>query len=425
MVEAIEGGPLVQPKDPFSLAVAQFDRVAARMGLDEEMWESLRRCQRELTVNFLVEMDDGKRRMFTGFRVHHNDSLGPTKGGIRFHPDNNLSEVKALATWMTWKCSVTGLPFGGAKGGVVVDPKRLSRSELENLARRYATEIESIIGPDKDIPAPDVGTDPQIMAWIMDTISIHAGKPVPGVVTGKPLRVGGSQGRVEATGRGILFCAQEASQYQEVPLQGAEVAVTGYGNAGSVSAYLLQDTGARIVAATDSSGGVYNPHGLDARALARFKQEGGRLADSTLGDRITNEETLVLPVDILVPAALEEQITGAIAKDVKAKLILEAANGPCTLEADDILADNGVLIVPDIVANAGGVIVSYFEWVQNLQFSYWEESVVNQRLHRTITQAFNDVIEVKEREQIPMREAALWVAVQRVAEATRLRGVYP
>ncbi len=423
MVGMVSGSAGVM--DPFSMAVAQFDRVSEKMGLDGEMRDSLRRCQRELTVNFPVQMDDGRRQMFTGYRVHHNDSMGPTKGGIRFHPETSLSEVKALATWMTWKCAVTGLPYGGAKGGVVVDPKKLSRNELENLARRYATEIEYIIGPEKDIPAPDVGTDPRVMAWIMDTISMHRGYPVPGVVTGKPVRIGGSRGRVEATGRGILFCAQEAAEYLETPLAGATVSVTGYGNAGSISAYLLQDAGARVVAATDSSGGVYNEKGLDARKLAAFKQEGGRLADAPFGDRITNEQALVLPVDILVPAALEEQVTGEIASDVKARLILEAANGPCTLEADDILADKGALIVPDIVANSGGVIVSYFEWVQDLQHFFWREDEVNERLREVITNAFGEVIALKEREQITMREAALWVAIDRVAEATHLRGVYP
>ncbi len=417
--------PVALAENPYEMAVAQFDAAAEHMNLDGEMRYILRRCHREFTVNFPVEMDDGRRQSFTGYRVHHNESLGPTKGGIRYHQDVTLDEVRALAMWMTWKCSVTGLPFGGAKGGVTVNPKVLSRGELENLTRRYATEISYIIGPHKDIPAPDVNTDPQVMAWIMDTFSMHEGHMIPGVVTGKPIILGGSEGRFEATGRGVLYCAQEASRYGNLPLEGATVAVQGFGNAGYVSAYLLEQVGARLLAASDTSGAIYNGKGLDAQALTRYKQQGGRLAESPAGDLIAPEELLELPVDILVPAALEGQITARNASRIKAKLILEAANGPTTPAADAILADAGVIVVPDIVANAGGVIVSYFEWVQNNQCVSWDEEEVNGRLHRVITRAYADMVKAAETEKVTLRMGAYLVAINRVVEATKLRGVYP
>jgi glutamate dehydrogenase (NAD(P)+) len=412
-------------ENPFEMAVSQFDAAAERMNLDDEMRDSLRRCHRELTVNFPVKMDDGSRRIFTGYRVHHNGILGPTKGGIRYHQDVTLDEVRALAMWMTWKCAVNGLPYGGAKGGVTLNPKLLSQAELENLTRRYATEISYIIGPQIDIPAPDVNTNPQIMAWIMDTMSMHAGRPVPAIVTGKPIRIGGSEGRVEATGRGVFFCAQELAREKNLSLDGATVAVQGYGNAGQVSAYLLEGAGARIVAASDTSGTIYNGKGLDARGLARLKQQRGRLAESGAGDVISDDELFTLPVDILVPAALEGQITARNAGGVKAKIILEAANGPITPGGDAILADAGVTVVPDIVANAGGVIVSYFEWVQNLNCIYWQEDDVNQRLHTIITKAFHDMLQLAKAEKVSLRQAAIMLAVGRVVEATKLRGTYP
>jgi glutamate dehydrogenase (NAD(P)+) len=326
---------------------------------------------------------------------------------------------------MTWKCAVNNLPYGGAKGGITVNPKLLSQSELENLTRRYATEISYIIGPHIDIPAPDVNTDPQIMAWIMDTITMHQGHPVPGIVTGKPILIGGSEGRVEATGRGVFFCAQESARERNLSLEGATVAVQGFGNAGQVSAYLLEGAGARIVAASDTSGSIYNGKGLDARALTRLKQQRGRLADSGAGDAISDDELLTLPVDILVPAALEAQITVRNASRVKAKIILEAANGPITPAADAILEDAGVTIIPDIVANAGGVIVSYFEWVQNLNCMRWEEDDVNQRLHGIITKTFHEMLKLAEAEKVSFRLAAIMLAVGRVVEATKLRGIYP
>lgn len=411
--------------NPFENAVAQFDAVADLIRLDGGIRNELRTCQRELTVNFPVQMDDGSRKMFTGYRVQHNNALGPYKGGIRFHPEVTIDEVKALAMWMTWKCSVVGLPYGGGKGGVIVNPRELSVAELENLTRRYASEISPIIGTWKDVPAPDVNTTGQIMAWMMDTISKEKGEAVPGVITGKPLEVFGSEGRFEATGRGILYIAQEACPYKGSTLQGAKVAIQGFGNAGSVAACLLHDVDAIIVAASDTSGGVYNDKGIDAEALTRFKRAGGRLAESGFGDVITNAELLTLPVDVLVPAAFEGQITAKNAADVKAPIILEAANGPISPEADLILEDKGAFVVPDILASSGGVIVSYFEWVQNIQGYYWDEEEVNQRLHRIITKAFRQVAQVAEREKLPMRKAAGVVAVQRVVDAVKARGIYP
>jgi glutamate dehydrogenase (NAD(P)+) len=411
--------------NPYENAMTQFDAVAEIIHLEDGIRSELRTCQRELTVHFPVQMDDGSRRMFTGYRVQHNNALGPHKGGIRFHPDVSLDEVRALATWMTWKCSVAGLPYGGGKGGVIVNPKELSANELENLTRRYASEISPLIGAWKDVPAPDVNTTGQIMAWMMDTISKEQKQAVPGVITGKPLEVFGSEGRFEATGRGVLYVAQEACPFRGRPLEGATVAVQGFGNAGTVAACLLHDAGALVVAVSDTSGGIYNPKGIDAEALTRFKRGGGRVADSGTGDVITNAELLTLPVDILVPAAFEGQITAKNAADVKARIILEAANGPISPEADDILNDAGAFIVPDILASAGGVIVSYFEWVQNIQGYYWDEEEVNQRLHRMMKKAFHNVVNVHERDKLPMRMAAYVVAVQRVAAATKMRGIYP
>jgi glutamate dehydrogenase (NAD(P)+) len=418
VVERAEG-------NPFQDALAQFDAVADIMRLDDGIRAELRTCQHELTVNFPVQMDNGTRRMFMGYRCQHSNALGPYKGGIRYHPDVSLDEVRALATWMTWKCSVVGLPYGGGKGGVIVNPKEISVTELEAVTRRYASEIGPIIGPWKDVPAPDVNTTGQIMAWIMDTYSREHGKLTPGVVTGKPLSLFGSEGRFEATGRGVLYVAQEACPYKGMSLEGASVAVQGFGNAGSVAASLLEDVGARIVAASDTSGGIYNPKGFDAHALTRFKREGGRIAESGVGDRITNAELLTLPVDVLVPAAFEGQITEKNAADVKARVILEAANGPISPEADEILNSAGAFVVPDILASAGGVIVSYFEWVQNINGMYWDEEEVNERLHKIITKSFARVTDVAEKQKLPMRRAAYVVAVRRVVDAIETRGIYP
>ncbi|HYM16479.1 MAG TPA: Glu/Leu/Phe/Val dehydrogenase [Dehalococcoidia bacterium] len=413
-------------ENPYTNAVEQLDAVAARLGLDAGMREVLRRPKREFTVNFPVQMDDGSIRVFTGYRVHHNEARGPVKGGLRYSLNVSLDEVRALSMWMTWKCAVAGLPYGGAKGGVVVDPRALSKRELERLTRRFAAEIGILIGPDEDVPAPDMGTDAQVMAWIMDTYSMIHGHSTPAVVTGKPVAIGGSSGRVEATGRGVLFITQAACRARGVPLQGARVAVQGFGNVGSVAARLLAAAGASIVAVSDSTGAVYSAGGLgDIDALLARKHERGFVPDGLPGVHITNAELLELPVDILVPAALEGQIHGGNAARIKAPMIVEAANGPTTPEADRILNANGVYVVPDILANAGGVIVSYFEWVQDLQSFFWEEDEVNNRLQRVIERAFNEVAALHAEQGGSMRDAAYTLAVRRVVEATEIRGIFP
>lgn len=411
----------------FAIAVEQFNQAADLIGLEDDLRQILSTCKRELIVHFPVEMDDGSVKVFTGYRVHHNLAAGPGKGGIRYHPNVTLDEVKALAMWMTWKCAVMGLPFGGAKGGVQVDPKLLSPGELQNLTRRYATEIAILLGPHQDIPAPDVNTNPQVMAWILDTYSMHrhGGVSVPAVVTGKPPVLGGSAGRLEATGRGVVFAIEEAARTYGIELTGARVVVQGFGNVGATAALLLHELGCRIVAVSDSRGGIYAPGGLDIPAVARFKHETGSVAGFPGADPVTNEELLELPCDILIPAALEEQITERNAPRIQARLIAEAANGPTTPEADRILADRGIIVLPDIYANAGGVTVSYFEWVQGLQHFFWTEDEVNQRLRTYMVRAFQAVHAMAERYRVPLRTAALALAVQRVAEITRLRGIYP
>ena len=410
---------------PYEVAVAQLRSVADRLALDEGTFMLLSTPRRELAVNFPVRMDNGQTRIFTGYRVQHNMARGPTKGGIRYHPSVTLDEVKALAMWMTWKCAVVNIPYGGAKGGVIVDPKALSLNELEALTRRYAAEISIIIGPNEDIPAPDVGTDSRTMAWIMDTISMHHGYSVTGIVTGKPISVGGTAGRTAATGRGILYIVEEALAAQNRDVAGLAIAIQGYGNVGSWAATLLREAGAKIVAISDSSGGLYNENGLDLEALARQRTSRARLADCDGGDHINNQELLTLPADVLIPAALEGEITGANAGLVRAKLIVEGANGPTDPEADAILAENGVTVVPDILANAGGVVVSYFEWVQDLQSFFWEESQVNSRLREIMVKAFAEVRETAQKEGLPLRQAALLLAVGRVLDATNVRGIYP
>jgi len=410
---------------PYQVAVAQLRSVADRLALDEGTFMLLSTPRRELTVNFPVRMDSGQTRIFTGYRVQHNIARGPTKGGIRYHPGVTLDEVKALAMWMTWKCAVVNIPYGGAKGGVIVDPKALSLNELEALTRRYAAEISIIIGPNEDIPAPDVGTDSRTMAWIMDTISMHHGHSVTGIVTGKPISIGGTAGRTAATGRGILYIVEEALGAQKREVTGLAIAIQGYGNVGSWAATLLREAGARIVAVSDSSGGLYNEKGLDLETLARRRAEGSRLADCDGGDHIDHQELLTLSADVLIPAALEGEITGANAGLVRAKLIVEGANGPTDPEADAILAENGVTVVPDILANAGGVVVSYFEWVQDLQSFFWEESQVNSRLREIMVKAFGEVRDNAEKEKLPLRQAALLLAVGRVLDATNVRGIYP
>jgi glutamate dehydrogenase (NAD(P)+) len=389
------------------------------------MREVLRHCKREFTVNFPVRMDDGSIRVFTGYRVHHNEARGAVKGGLRYSTNVNIDEVRALAMWMTWKCAVAGLPYGGAKGGVAVEPRTVSTGELERITRRFAAEIGILIGPEKDVPAPDMGTDAQVMAWIMDTYSMMHGHSVPAVVTGKPVTIGGSSGRVEATGRGVTFVTKEACKARGVSLEGATVAVQGFGNVGSVAAKLIEDAGAKVVALSDFDGGIYNENGFDVDALLAMPRGRGLLPDEVRADPITNEELLELPVDILIPAALEGQIHGGNASRIRAGMIVEAANGPTTGEADRILNERGLYVVPDIVANSGGVIVSYFEWVQDLQSFFWEETEVNARLEKIITRSFNEVAAMQQQHGCTMREAAYMLAVGRVVEATTVRGIFP
>jgi glutamate dehydrogenase (NAD(P)+) len=412
--------------NPWDMAQRQFDIAADRLGLDEGLRGVLRNTTRELTVTFPVKMDTGEIHMFTGHRVQHNLGRGPAKGGIRYHPDVSLDEVRALAMWMTWKCAVVRLPYGGAKGGVICDPKHMSLRELEGLTRRFTTEISIIIGPDSDIPAPDVNTNAQTMAWIMDTYSMHKGYSIPGVVTGKPINIGGSEGRADATGRGLVYTVEEAAREMALDLSKATVAVQGFGNAGSVAAKLLHnDYGARVVAVSDSTGGVYNAAGLDPDEAVRYKGQSGSLAGFPGGDSITNKELIELDVDVLVPAALENVITERNAPRVKARLVAEAANGPTTPEADEILYANGQMVAPDILANAGGVTVSYFEWVQDKQEFFWTEAEINQKLRSIMTASFADVLGVAKKEKVDMRTAAYLLAVDRVAAATRVRGLYP
>ncbi|MGV3719843.1 MAG: Glu/Leu/Phe/Val family dehydrogenase [Actinomycetota bacterium] len=409
----------------WEMALSQLDNVAQLIRLEDGVLEVLRHPKRELTVHFPVRMDDGEIRVFTGHRVQHNTALGPTKGGIRYSADVSLDEVRALAMWMTWKCALVGLPYGGAKGGVCVDPRQLSQRELEGLTRRFATEISLIIAPDGDIPAPDMGTNPQVMAWIMDTYSMHKGHTAMGVVTGKPVSVGGSQGRVEATGRGVTIVAGLACQRAGMSLEGARVAVQGFGNVGSVAARLLAREGARIVAVSDVSGAIYNEHGLDMSLVEAVKLDEGGVCGTGAGEAMTNAQLLELPVDILVPAATERQITEANASRIRARMIVEAANGPTTPEADLILHDAGVTVVPDVLANAGGVIVSYFEWVQDLQAFFWSEGEVNVRLEQLLSRALSEVWEAAEQHRTDLRMGAYAVGVNRVAQATRTRGIYP
>src|SRR5438552_2206513 len=413
-------------ENPWDNARQQLAAVAERLKLDPGMREVLAHCKREFTVNFPVQMDDGTIHVFTGYRIHHNEARGPVKGGLRYSLNVSVDEVRALSMWMTWKCAVAGLPYGGAKGGVIVDPRALSVRELERLTRRFAAEIGLLIAPDMDVPAPDMGTDAQVMAWIMDTYSMMHGHTTPAVVTGKPVTIGGSSGRFEATGRGVLFVTQEACKRCGIELKGATVAVQGFGNVGSVAAKLLDDAGAKIVAVSDSNGGIYAEGGLgDIDTLLALKHERGFVPDAHPGRHITNEELLELPVDILVPAALEGQIHGGNAARIKAKIVIEGANGPTTPEGDAILARNGVYVVPDILANAGGVIVSYFEWVYDLQSFFWEEQEVNVRLERIIKRAFQEVADIQTLDGGTMRDAAYTLAVSRVVEATQARGIFP
>jgi len=409
----------------WDVAQRQFDLAAERLGLSPGLKCVLREPKRELTVHFPVKMDDGSVRVFTGYRVQHNLSRGPAKGGIRYHQDVSLDEVKALAMWMTWKCAVVGIPFGGGKGGVVVDPMALSIREVEGLTRRFTTEISILIGPERDIPAPDVNTNAQTMAWMMDTYSMHVGYTVPAIVTGKPVPLGGSEGRAEATGRGVVYTIVDAAAHLGMNLRKATVAVQGFGNVGGVSARLVDAEGARVVAVGDWKGAIYRAAGLDIDALGRWVKEHGTVVGFPGTSEISNAELLELDVDILIPAALENQITAANAGRIPARLIAEGANGPTTPEADEILYQNGQFVIPDILCNAGGVTVSYFEWVQDLERDFWSVEHVNEKLHTIMTRSFAGTLEVSLREHVNMRTAAYLLAVQRVADATSVRGLYP
>ena len=412
-------------ENPWEMARSQLRQTAAQIGMEDSMLNVLLECKKCVAVSVPTRMDDGSVRVFEGFRCTHNVARGPSKGGIRYHHEVTLEETKALAMWMTWKCALMGLPFGGAKGGVVVNPKELSVSELERMTRRYTTEIINFIGPEADIPAPDVGTSPREMAWIFDTYSMNKGYSVLGVVTGKPLEVGGSVGRVEATARGAAFCVREALRKQDLSIEDQKVAVQGFGNVGSNLALILAGQGATIVALSDSHGGVHNAEGIDVQAALAHKKDSGSLEGLSGTETITNDELLLVDCDVLAPCALEQVITDENAEQIKASIVCEGANGPVTPDADVVLDDRGVLVLPDVLANAGGVIVSYFEWVQGLQEYFWKESEVNAKLNDIITRAFAETWRAHEERSLPMRHAAYALAVGRVAEATTTRGLYP
>ncbi len=420
--------PRIAPREdlnPFRIAQIQFDLAAEYLKLDPGLRQVLRTPKRILEVSLPTKMDNGQLKVFTGFRVQHNVARGPAKGGIRYHPNVTLDEVKALAAWMTWKTATVNIPYGGAKGGVICDPKRMSKGELERMTRRYASEILPLIGPDKDIPAPDVYTDSQTMSWIMDTYSMMVGHSSLGVVTGKPISLGGSQGRNEATARGCLYVVEEACKLKRMSLRGASVAVMGFGNAGSVAARLFAEKKAKIVAISDSRGGVTNPRGIDPIKALRYKERSGTVVGMPGATRISNDDLLTMKCDILIPAALENVITLNNADLIKAKIVAEAANGPTTPHADEVLARRGIFVLPDILANAGGVTVSYFEWAQDLQGVFWDELEVNARLQKVMQRAFSDVQDAMRKYHTHPRAAAYILAVGRVADATVVRGIFP
>jgi len=416
----------VERPDLWRMIQEQFDRAVAHLVIAPGYADKLREPQRILTVHFPIKMDDGNIRIFTGYRVHHSITRGPAKGGIRYHPALTLDEIKALAMQMTWKTAVVDIPFGGAKGGVDCDPARLSQGELERITRRYTSEISLLLGPETDVPAPDINTDDQTMAWIMDTYSMMKGYSVPAVVTGKPTAIGGSEGRRRATGRGAVFALREAAERIRLDLRGAHVVIQGYGKVGQTVAYMLQHVlGIHVIGISDSRGGIYNPDGFDVRAVRRHKRESGSVVGYGEAETITNAELLELPCDILVPAAVEGVITAANADRIRACLVVEAANMPVTPEADDIFEERGITVLPDIVANAGGVTVSYFEWVQDLQSFFWTDEEVTQKLREIILSALNQVWETAEEKEVSLRTAAQMLAISRVARASELRGIYP
>ena len=410
--------------DPLENARLQFEEAAARLKLDPAFVQIIKEPRRATIVKLPVAMDDGTFRVFTGYRVQHSIIRGPAKGGIRYHPDVTLEEVMALAAWMTWKCAVVGIPFGGGKGGIICDPSKMSRGELERLTRRYVADLIDIFGPESDVPAPDVNTNEQTMAWIMDTYSMHARHTVTSVVTGKPLELGGSQGRREATGRGVLFCVREAARRIGLDLNGARVVVQGFGNVGSVAANLLEQDGAIVIAASDVGGGIQNPNGLDIKGLIRHVKEKKSVVGFPGSTPVDGKKLLELPCDILIPAALENQITHVNAGRIQARIIAEGANGPTTTQADKILNKAGVLVIPDILANSGGVTVSYFEWVQDRMGFFWKESEVNDRLEHIMVNAFQDVARMADEHQVSLRVAAFMLAIKRVVDVIQLRGVY-
>jgi len=408
----------------FGAMLQEFEGAARMIGLDEGLWKILTSPKRQIIVSCPVQMDSGKIEVFTGYRVQYNITLGPAKGGIRYHPDVNLDEVKALAAWMTWKCAVAGVPFGGGKGGVVCDPTKMSKRELEALTRRYIAEIIDAIGPEKDVPAPDVNTNEQVMAWVMDTYSMHVGVATTAVVTGKPIEMGGSLGRREATGRGVMITTREAAAHLGLDIKNLTVAVQGFGNVGSVSAQLLSRLGAKIVAVSDWKGGVHNPKGLDVDELIKWTAEHKTVAGFPHADKLAGDKIFGMDVDVLIPAALENQITIQNAPGIKAKIVAEGANGPTTPDAHQSLHKRGIFVIPDILANAGGVTTSYFEWVQDRYGYFWEEEEVNQRLERKMHVAFHNVLETALKYKTDMRTAAYIVAINRVATVTKLRGMY-
>ncbi|MDP2319182.1 MAG: Glu/Leu/Phe/Val dehydrogenase [Acidobacteriota bacterium] len=415
---------MTQQGSVFGAMLREFEGAARILNLEPGLWQMLTHAKRQIIVSCPVQMDNGEIQVFTGFRVQYNVTLGPAKGGIRYHPGVTLDEVTALAAWMTWKCAVAQLPFGGGKGGVICDPSKMSRRELEALTRRYTAEIIDAIGPDKDVPAPDVNTNEQIMAWFSDTYSMHVGHTSTAVVTGKPVEMGGSLGRREATGRGVMITARESARYLGFELAGARVAVQGFGNVGSIAAELLAQQGARIIGVTDWKGGVQNAKGLDIAKLIEHVKEHKTVHGFAGGDPLAAADVFKLDCDILIPAALENQITEENANDIKAKLIVEGANGPTTPDAHKLLHERGVFVVPDILANAGGVTVSYFEWVQDRHGYFWTEKEVNERLEAKMVEAFGVVLKTAEKYKVDMRAAAYIVAIGRVATVTRMRGMY-
>ncbi len=418
------GSDIQKELDPLENARLQFEEAAQRLKLDPSFIQIIKEPRRATIVKLPVQMDDGSFRVFTGYRVQHSIIRGPAKGGIRYHPDVTLEEVMALAAWMTWKCAVVGIPFGGGKGGVACDPSKMSKGELERLTRRYTADMIDVIGPESDVPAPDVNTNEQTMAWIMDTYSMHARHTVTSVVTGKPLELGGSAGRREATGRGVLFVIREAAKKMGMSLKGAKVVVQGFGNVGSVAANLLAKDGALIVGVSDVKGGVANPKGFDVAALMKHHMEKKTVAGFAGGTPVEGKKILEVPCDILIPAALENQITHVNASRISARIIAEGANGPTTHQADKILNKAGVMVIPDILANSGGVTVSYFEWVQDRQGYFWRESEVNERLEHIMVDSFNDVARMADLHKVSLRVAAFMLAIKRVVDAITLRGVY-